>query len=320
MRIGVLVDSACDLPKSFIDEQGIVLMPIAVRIGDDLIEDKRDPIETLKFYQTRLDRKSDNFAESIPYSVQQIEELFFKRLIFDFDYVYCLTITAQRSPIYDHMSKASVAVISDAPYVRRDAGLPEDFGMSIISSQNIFTGQAVQAAEAMRLIHDTRKHAAPSEIDFRLRMMGGVIHAYLLPADLFHIYRRASKRGEKSVGWGSYMVGSMLDVLPILHCHADTSVPVAKVLGFESGAKRLFAHTIVQMRKGLRTPYVCVSYGGPLGKLREMPGFDDLRQAAAECHVTVLTSLMSTTAAVNVGPGALSVGFAVSDPAQSISF
>ena len=109
MRIGVVVDSCCDLPKEFIDAHGLIVMPITLRIGEKLIEDRRDPAETHAFYATQLDRKSEDFAESIPYSVQQIEQLFLERLVLDFDYVFCLTITAGRSAIYDHAMQASRA-------------------------------------------------------------------------------------------------------------------------------------------------------------------------------------------------------------------
>ena len=47
MRIGIVVDSCCDLPKEFIEANGIIVMPITLRIGDLLVEDRRDPQETL---------------------------------------------------------------------------------------------------------------------------------------------------------------------------------------------------------------------------------------------------------------------------------
>jgi DegV family protein with EDD domain len=307
MRIGVLVDSCCDLPKSFIDAHGIVVMPITLRIGHNLIEDRRDPAETLAFYETQIDRNGEDFSESIPYSTEQIERLFLERLVLDFDYVFCLTITSLRSQIYDNAMRASRTILTKYKQVRRDAGVSERFGLAVVSSRNMFTGQAVLAAEAIRLI---RKGATPSEIGARLREIVDVTHAYLLPTDLFHIYKRASKKGDKSIGWGSYMVGSMLDVKPILHVNQDTTTPVAKVRGFEAGTEKLFANATARVRSGLEVPFVSISYGGPLEKLPTFPGYADLLRAATECGVEVLISPMSKTAAVNVGPGAVSVAFA----------
>ena len=34
MRLGILVDAACDLPRAFIAQNPIRMMPIPIRIGD----------------------------------------------------------------------------------------------------------------------------------------------------------------------------------------------------------------------------------------------------------------------------------------------
>jgi DegV family protein with EDD domain len=312
MRIGVVVDSCCDLPKDFIDAHGVVVMPITLRIGDTLIEDRRDPAETQAFYAKHLDRKSEDFAESIPYSVQQIESLFLERLVLDYDYVFCLTITSGRSPIYDHAMQASRAILTKYKEVRRKAGIPERFGLAVLSSRNMFAGQAVQAAEAIRLI---RQGGTPSEIGSRLRALVEQTHTYLVPADLFHIYKRASKKGDKSIGWGSYTLGSMLDVKPILHCHQDATGPVDKVRGFATGVERLFTQAADRVRRGLESPYICISYGGALEAVPKLPGYALLDQAVRDNGALILLSPMSKTAAVNVGPGAVTLAFAASGKA-----
>ena len=138
MRIGIVVDSCCDLPKDFIEANGIIVMPITLRIGELLVEDRRDPQETLDFYARHLDVKSEDFAESIPYSARQIEELFLGRLVLDYDYVFCLTITGGRSAIYDHAMEASRTILTRYKEIRRQAGIPERFGLAVVSSRNIF--------------------------------------------------------------------------------------------------------------------------------------------------------------------------------------
>jgi len=44
--------------------------------------------------------------------------------------------------------------------------------------------------------------------------------------------------------------------------------------------------------------------------VKAMPGYEELDRAAREHEVGVLTSVMSMTAAVNVGSGALSIAYA----------
>ena len=55
---------------------------------------------------------------------------------------------------------------------------------------------------------------------------------------------------------------------------------------------------------------LCVSYGGELRELEALPGYDDLRQLCRASKVEFLASVMSMTGAINVGEGALVVGFA----------
>ena len=311
MRIGIVVDSCCDLPKDFIEANGIIVMPITLRIGDLLIEDRRDPQETLDFYARHLDVKSEDFAESIPYSAKQIEDLFLGRLVLDYDYVFCLTITGARSPIYDHAMEASRAILTRYKGIRRQAGIPERFGLAVVSSRNIFAGQGVQAVEAVRLI---RGGGTPSEIGARLRALVDHSHTYLVPADLYHIYKRASKKGDKSIGWGSYTLGSLLDVKPILYCNLDRTGPVDKVRGFATGVEKLFAKAAERVKRGLDVPCICISYGGHVDDVTGLPGYAAFAAAARTAGVDILVSPMSKTAAVNVGPGALALGYVADGP------
>jgi hypothetical protein len=78
----------------------------------------------------------------------------------------------------------------------------------------------------------------------------------------------------------------------------------------------LFAHTADRVRKGLMTPTVCLSYGGDLEEMRALPGYDDLRVTCQSYNVEMFESVMSLTGMVNVGKGALVVGFA-SEPHAS---
>ncbi len=270
MRIGIVVDSACDLPREFLDQHGVVVMPITLRIGDALIEDRRHPEETQAFYARHLDRKSEDFAESIPYSVSQIERLFLERLVLDYDYVFCLTITSGRSAIYDHAMQASRAILTKYKAIRREAGVPERFGLAVLSSRNMFTGQAVQAAEAIRLI---RQGGTPSEIGARLTQSDRRRRTPTWCRPTFSISTSGlRKKGDKSMGWGSYTLGSMLDVKPILHCHQDVTTPVDKVRGFRPVSKNCSTRRPSASATGWTRLCICISYGGPLANAAATAG------------------------------------------------
>ena len=99
MRIGLVVDSACDLPGEFLERERVELLPITVRIGDATQVDHRDEAQTLAFLESHIAERGAS-AETIPHTPEQIRDLFLERLVVDYDYVFCMTITGSRSPIF----------------------------------------------------------------------------------------------------------------------------------------------------------------------------------------------------------------------------
>lgn len=71
-----------------------------------------------------------------------------------------------------------------------------------------------------------------------------------------------------------------------------------------------------KIRDGLMTPTVCVGYGGELAELHALPGYAALQGACQTHGVELLESVMSLTGMVNVGKGALAVGFAAEPPSR----
>ncbi len=109
------------------------------------------------------------------------------------------------------------------------------------------------------------------------------------------------------------MLGSALDIKPLLRCYRGETGPVGKVRGFEQGAEALFGYATQRVRAGLLVPMVCVSYGGDLAVLTHLPGYAELRTACAECSVELMEAPMSITGMVNVGQGAVTLGFAAEE-------
>ena len=307
MRIGLVVDAACDLPGAFFAEQGIHVLPIGLRVGEDHLVDTRDPDATTAFYRQRQDKRAELHAESAPLTPAEIESLFLARWVTEYDHLVCMTITSGRSGIFANATQAALTAGRSARALRREAGLNAAWGATVINSRSLFAGQGVLAFEAARL----RNAGTPLEaFSPRLTTVADNVHAFMVADDLYYIMRRAAKKGDHSVNWAAYAIGSMLDVKPILHAHQDETGPVDKVRGFEKGAEALFARAEQQIRIGLDVPCVCISYGGSVDRVAKMPGYDALCRTAEANGVEVLVAHMSKTAAINVGARALCVAFA----------
>jgi len=306
MRIGLVVDSACDLPGDYFAQHDIHILPITVRIGEATLADQRDEKATLDFLQAQIAERGAE-AETIPYSVQQIQDLFLQKLVIDYDYVFCMTITKTRSPIFDNAMQASFAILNEYRGARTAAGHDTPFALRVIDSQNLFAAEGILPVEAVRL-RDAGEGAP--KIRARLEHLALHTHGYMVPRDLYYLRARARKKGDRSVGLVSAALGTALDIKPILHANRGETGPVGKIKGFEPAVQKVFEHAGNRMRAGLLTPTLCLSYGGELGEMRALPGYARLREVAAGHNVDVYESVMSLTGMVNVGKGALVVGFA----------
>ena len=306
MRIGIVVDSACDLPQDFIAQHHIVLLPITVRIGEAMLADHRDEQATLSFLHAHVAENGAE-AETIPFSVAQIRDLFLSKLVIDYDHVFCMTIARTRSPIHDNAMQASFAILSDYKAVRQAAGFNTPFALRVLDTQNLFAAQGVTAVEAVRL---RDSGASVQQIRERLEQLALNVHGYMVPRDLYYLRARARHKGDRSVGLLSAALGSALDIKPVLHGYRGQTGPVAKIKGFDNAVQKLFDFVGQRVQAGLMTPTVCISYGGELTDLHALPGYATLRQTCQSHGVEVFEAVMSLTGMVNVGKGALTIGFA----------
>ncbi|HBK47055.1 MAG TPA: fatty acid-binding protein DegV [Xanthomonadaceae bacterium] len=306
MRIGIVVDSACDLPQDFIAANNIVVLPITVRIGEAVLADHRDEEATLSFLQAHVAERGHE-AETTPFSVNQIRDLFLQRLVIDYDHVFCLTISKLRSQIHDNAMQASFAILNDYKPIRQAAGHTSPFALRVIDTLNLFAGQGITAVEAVRM---RAEGANVAQIRARLEQLADNTYGYMIPRDLYYLRARARTKGDRSVGLIGAALGSALDIKPVLRAFRGVTEPVAKLKGFEPSAQKLFEFAARKVRDGLMTPTVCLGYGGDLDELRALPGYGALRDACAANGVQLLESVMSLTGMVNVGKGALAVAFA----------
>lgn len=306
MRIGIVVDSACDVPSDFIENEQVTILPVTVQIGNAVLADMRNEDATLNFLTGDTAAQAYN-AETTPYTVQQVHDLFLSKLVLDYDYVFCICTTRSRSGIFDNAQQASFTILNEYKPVRSAAGNNTPFSLRVIDSQNVFAAVGVLAVEAARL--RAAGEGAP-KIRARLENLALFTQGYMVPPDLIYLRNRIKKRGDKSVSFFSAALGSALDIKPILHCNRGDTGPVAKVKGFNAAAERLFDFAGSRVRAGLMTPTLCLSYGGQLADMRALPGYLHLRDTCAEHNVEMFESVMSLSGMVNVGQGGLVLAFA----------
>src|SRR5687768_16100056 len=101
MRIGIIVDSSIDLPRSFYEQENITILPVTVKIGEASLADDRNEGAALAFLSGETGARAAE-ADTTPFTARQIHELFLSKLVLDYDYVFCITMAASRSAIHEN--------------------------------------------------------------------------------------------------------------------------------------------------------------------------------------------------------------------------
>ncbi|HEX6549816.1 MAG TPA: DegV family protein, partial [Gammaproteobacteria bacterium] len=310
MRIGVVIDAACDLPRSFIDQHGIEVLPIRVHFGDREFIDVRDANATMAFYRHYLANK-EVVAETEPLSADEIRDLFLDQYVLKYDHVLVITVTSSRSPIFENATKASFAILSGYKERRKQANVEGPFSLRVLDSKTLFTGQGVLVYEALRLLKEG--NLSFDQLRPAVESFTQYVHAYLVPEDLVYVRTRARAHGDRSVSWLGYQLGTLLDIKPILQAYRGQTGPVAKVHGFNAAVAQMFDMAVTEIKRGLRTNVICMSYAGNPDVIRQHPAYANFAKVAATHGVELLLTVMSITAGINMGPGSFAIGYAAQE-------
>lgn len=93
-----------------------------------------------------------------------------------------------------------------------------------------------------------------------------------------------------------------------------TTQQVGKFKGHENAVNAIVNHAMECIVRGLQTPIISIAYSGPLVEFSRYPIVEELKDMAAEHNVKIATSVSSTTAIINMGPGTSSLAVAPQDP------
>ncbi len=304
-RIGILVDSACDLPADFVREHGIRIAPITVRIGERYVKDARDHDSTRSFFQNELGWESTDAAETLPTSVDEFQEIILSEMALEYDVIYLLTISATRSDIFRNARAACASLAQQAVNRRYAKGIKTLLQVKVVDSRNLFAGQGVQVAHLVGLIRELGK---PEAIDPALERAISRTIGFMVPDDLKYLYTRAKRKNDRSINFMSYTLGSMLDVKPVIRAFNGETEAWAKVRSYDAAIEHVAEAIADAAEAGTIEPIVNVGYGGPDETLERIRPYRALRRLLAERGIRVLESHMSLTAGINVGRGALAFG------------
>ena len=320
MKTAVVVDAACDLPSTYIRQHQLHVLPFALRLGGRVVNDTRDVNLTLAFHH-RLATTQGLGVDAEPCSAHVITSLFLEQLVVEYDRALLLTLSQTHSRLFQHATEASFAILRGYREKRRQAGFNTPFHLMVLDSKTLFAGQAVLADAVNRLLQNG--DLPFNELRRLTEAFRQYIHCYFLSDDLSYNRLQTSKKSEgnenndhnekteNGAGFLNYHLSSLFNIKPV-HRLRDGKIEVAfRARGFDKALSDLLDQARRSIDEGLKNPVVVISYAGNLQEIKQKPSVIAFEQYAQKCGVQVLMSIMSMAGGINVGPGAVSLAYAV---------
>lgn len=223
MKIAVMTDSTAYIPAKIREELNIHMVPLSVVFDDTSYREEID-ITTEEFYEKLKSYKElpTTSQPSIGYIAEKLEQL-----AEDYDAVISVHLSSGISGTYQ-------AVLSAGEMV-------EGIDLYAYDSEASCFVQAFYVYEAVKL---SKENKTPEEIIVRLDEMKQSMRAYFMVDDLTNLTRGGRLSNAQAI------VGSLLQVKPVLHFVDKLIVPFEKIRTRKKAVNRLIGMLEAEAEKG----------------------------------------------------------------------
>lgn len=214
MKVAVMTDSTAYIPKDMRDAYGIHMIPLSVNFGDETYQEEID-ISTEEFYRKIKDVKElpTTSQPAIGLITEKLEEL-----SKEFDAVISVHLSSGISGTYQ-------AVVSAGDMV-------DGIDVYAFDSEISCMAQGFYAIEAAEM---AKENKSPEAIMNRLYEMQETMHGFFMVDDLTNLHRGGRLNGAQA------LVGSLLQVKPVLHFVDKIIVPFEKIRTRKKALNRILS-------------------------------------------------------------------------------
>jgi fatty acid-binding protein DegV len=312
VRVGILVDAACDLPAEFIRDHDIQIVPNPVLLGSAQILDTRDPTRTDDFYKHAFSAHSGS-ALVAPIDTEALRDYIVQNMSLRYDHVILVTLGASFGDSHRLARQGTSEVARLSVVGRYDHKIKDLLQVNVVDSGNMFAGQGAQIIKLVELLSDGRE---PDALRSAFNEIVARTTSFFVPETLRGLYTQP--RGDfdptatSTNGFLGYAFGSILKLLPVMRVRHGISETWHKVKHQEAGIEKVADLLDSALRAGTIEPMLNVSYAGTLRDLGEHLGYLSLRKRIKAAGATIHESQMSFTGALRLGPGAIGFGVVAS--------
>jgi DegV family protein with EDD domain len=276
LSVMIVTDSTCDLPEELVEELGISVVPQYVRFGELVYRDGVD-ISKDEFYQ-RL-----GSGPPYPTTSQPSPQDFFKVFqakIGGADGILCIVESSKLSGTYQSALVAAKQI------------MPAGSAIEVVDSLSVSLGLGLLVIEAARL---ARTGLSLPEITARIEAMRSQIRL----RGFFDTLKYLALGGR--IGKGKALLGSVLDVKPLLTLKDGEILPVGQVRSRTKAIEKLIEY----VSQAEEISDLCLVYSTTPN---DAQGLAD-RLGAFFPRERMIISQMGSTVGAHAGPGILFVGF-----------
>lgn len=278
-KVGIIIDTACDLPKEAYEELNVAMLPLWVHFSDKSYRDQVD-IEKDEFYRL-LDKE---FPKTSTPSPMEIKKIIDKEFASGADEVIIITLSSR---------------LSGANNLANLVAMDYDGKVKVFDTKNIAIGSGFYAYRAADL--RDAGHSADEIIkimeDDRATMKS---RTYFVIPELTNLINGGR------IGKVKGVIGQLLHIKPIITCDADgVYYDTDKVRGFAKAQRRL-VDKIKDELKDTKDYYLSICHGANPEALEAVK--EALKDEVARAKIYVEEQI-APTLAVHTGRGLVGVAY-----------
>ena len=278
-KVGIIIDTACDLPNEAYEELNVAMLPLWVHFSDKSYRDQVD-IEKDEFYRL-LDKE---FPKTSTPSPMEIKKIIDKEFASGADEVIIITLSSR---------------LSGANNLANLVAMDYDGKVKVFDTKNIAIGSgfyAYRAAELRDQGHNADEIIKIMEDD-RAKMKS---RTYFVIPELTNLINGGR------IGKVKGVIGQLLHIKPIITCDADgVYYDTDKVRGFVKAQRRL-VDKIKDELKDTKDYYLSICHGANPEALEAVK--DALKDEVARAKIYVEEQI-APTLAVHTGRGLVGVAY-----------
>ncbi len=279
--VKIIIDSAADFTQLEAEEKGFLFIPMTITVGTKEYSDGVDLLPA-DFYN--LLETSGTLPKTSQITSFTFEEKI-KPIVDSGDEVIVITISSKLSATFDN-AKRACEKFTEKAYA--------------VDSLNACLGEKILALYAMQLAN---KGLSAKEIYIELENQKQKVQVIALIDTLEYL-----KKGGRLSGV-SAMVGSLLNIKPIISVQQGEVKNVGKAMGQKKGFKQLIEYVNASGGINFDMPYGVIYSGNDLTNLTKF--LDSGKELWEQDTLNPLTSNLGSTIGTHIGPGAIGLAYFV---------